>query len=148
MARANLTVNDEVVDAFKAAQEQGSSVRFLKVQIEDGKEELSLASSQPRNAGPAEDFEDLVVPALESDKACIIVFRVSAGDEDASTVFEGAGAGVPWMMVCWTPESAKVREKMLYSSSREDLKESLGRALITQEFVATAAGKFRRVIYR
>ena len=156
MARANLTVDNEVVAAFKAAQEPTSNIRYLQIEIADGKEEMSLAASVEKTGDCQSDFEfDALVPALLPDKACIIMFRVdstidapSGDDAAASTVFQGQGKAEYWLMLCWTPETARVREKMMYSSSREDLKEALGRALITQEFSATCEKEVSWALYQ
>lgn len=41
-----------------------------------------------------------------------------------------------WLLANWVPENTKVRQKMLYASSRETLKRELGSADITAEIIA------------
>lgn len=48
---------------------------------------------------------------------------------------EPPGAGA-WLLISFIPDVAKVREKMLYSSCREDLKRSLGASMFKAEYAA------------
>lgn len=41
-----------------------------------------------------------------------------------------------WLMVTWIPDGCKVRDKMLYSSSREDLKRTIGMGYFKSEYAA------------
>ena len=61
-------------------------------------------------------------------EACLVVFFLS----DALD----AGKGKSWLLLAWVPDGCRVRDKMLYSSSREDLKRSLGLGHFTEEFSA------------
>lgn len=44
------------------------------------------------------------------------------------------------MLIAWVPDDCKVRDKMLYSSSREDLKRSLGVGYFAGEYYANTRG--------
>lgn len=41
-----------------------------------------------------------------------------------------------WSLVAWIPDNCRVRDKMLYSSSREDLKKALGLGYFVSEYYA------------
>lgn len=43
-----------------------------------------------------------------------------------------------WVLLAWVPDTAKVRDKMLYSSSRDDLKRSLGLGYFVTEYYANS----------
>ena len=43
-----------------------------------------------------------------------------------------------WLLIAWVPDGCKVRDKMLYSSSREDLKRILGASLFTTDYAASS----------
>jgi hypothetical protein len=43
-----------------------------------------------------------------------------------------------WVLIAWVPDNARVRDKMLYSSSRDDLKRALGLGYFRGEFYANA----------
>ena len=45
---------------------------------------------------------------------CYILFRMDSATKDG------------WLLANWVPEKTKVRQKMLYASSRETLKKELG----------------------
>ncbi|KAH8050086.1 hypothetical protein JL722_11621 [Aureococcus anophagefferens] len=98
MARAYLAVDVELASAFLAAQED-KGLRWLKAKVEG--EAVRLVSSGRMGASIGADFD-----ALQADASLAI-------DE-------------PAFLVCWVPDSAAPRLKMIYSSSREDLKGSLG----------------------
>ncbi|CAM9837470.1 unnamed protein product, partial [Phaeothamnion confervicola] len=49
---------------------------------------------------------------------CIFLFRL--GQDGTSS------AARKWLLVAYVPDDAPVRQKMLYSSSRQDLKAALG----------------------
>jgi twinfilin-like protein len=43
-----------------------------------------------------------------------------------------------WVLLAWVPDNSRVRDKMLYSSSREDLKKSLGLGYFVGEYYANS----------
>lgn len=47
-----------------------------------------------------------------------------------------AGAPSKWVLLAWIPDNCKVRDKMLYSSSREDVKKALGLGYFASEYYA------------
>lgn len=125
MARANLAVAKEVQDCFLSAQEESSNIRVIIIEI--SKEELVLKSSEPANGSANEDF-DTLTSKLSETQAALVVFCLS----DNAT----GESGKSWMMLAWVPDGCKVRDKMLYSSSREDLKRILGLGRFSAEYSA------------
>lgn len=49
-----------------------------------------------------------------------------------------AGDSSRWVLVAWIPDNCKVRDKMLYSSSREDIKKALGLGYFMSEYYANS----------
>ena len=49
-----------------------------------------------------------------------------------------AGEPSKWILIAWVPDNCKVREKMLYSSSREDVKKTLGLGYFVSEYYANS----------
>lgn len=121
MARANLHVSQEVIDAFLSAQES-RSVRILKVRIVG--EEMTLESTLDRQADVQEDFNNLLHNSLSATEACFAIFCLT--DESQGSL--------SWLLVSWVPDGCRVRDKMLYSSSREDIKFSLGLGYFKSEY--------------
>lgn len=113
MARANLNIQQNVIDRFLAAQESRIT-RVLKIKIHE--EDLVLDNFLERQNSAADDFNDLLPTILLSNEACFVLFCLTDDDNIALT----------WLLVAWVPDGCRVRDKMLYSSSREDLKRRLG----------------------
>jgi twinfilin len=128
MARANLNVHEDVLAAFKDAQNSDSSVRSIVVKIEG--ESLVLGKSVDRAGSIEDDFNATYANCLEQNSASFVLFCQT--DECVS--------GKQWVFMCWIPDLAKVRDKMLYSSSVEDLKRSLGLGLFAQDYSCSMPG--------
>jgi twinfilin-like protein len=126
MARANLAVDQELSDAFFRAQESGAGTRILKVVIDSAAEKLVLSSTGARMGTAEEDFANVLVPSVDDTSAALLLFCLS---DDRSRAQE-------WLFLSWVPDGARVRDKMLYSSSKEDLKRSLGQGYFTSEYSA------------
>lgn len=127
MARANLSVKEEVISAFLNAQE-GRNVRIIKVRIVG--EEMVLDQVLQKEGNVAEDFNHLLRNSLGETEACFALF--CASDEDYGSL--------PWILIAWVPDGCRVRDKMLYSSSREDIKLSLGLGYFKSEYGANQIG--------
>jgi hypothetical protein len=66
---------------------------------------------------------------FQDNDASLVVFRF----DDMPT----AGT-YRWVLLAWVPDTAKVRDKMLYSSSRDDLKRALGLGYFVTEYYANS----------
>jgi hypothetical protein len=95
MARANLSISEEIVGAFHAAQES-ADIRFLKVIIRD--ESLVLDSSVPRIADAAADFNNLLPESLTDKVASFIIYRF--GDNDLKPFH--------WLLLAWVSRNGHV----------------------------------------
>ena len=118
MARANLTVSLEITESFHGAQESSSMLRALMVSIMD--ESLVLGGSMEKSGAEADDFLALKDHLKENAASLVLFCRDST---------EGV-AKKSWVLVSWIHDNCNVRDKMLYSSSREDLKRTLGVGLV------------------
>mmetsp|Transcript_27043 Transcript_27043/g.45284 ORF Transcript_27043/g.45284 Transcript_27043/m.45284 type:complete len:852 (-) Transcript_27043:160-2715(-) len=125
MARANLNIQTQVTEAFLQAQDS-KDVRIIKVKIEN--EDLTLDGVINSIGTEQEDFESLLVTSLEDTQASFALFNLSTGAAE--------NGSLKWLMVAWVPDGCRVRDKMLYSSSREDLKRSLGLGYFSAEYAA------------
>lgn len=115
MARANLHISKQLSDAFLAAQESTSTVRAIKSTIAN--EEIGLTSVIQLISSSQDDFNQILPPNCTSTEAAFFIYRLS------ETATENTRK---WLLIAWIPDGCRVRDKMLYSSSREDLKRSLG----------------------
>ena len=119
---SGIRASAELLQAFAAARD--GNVRLVKIQIEDNA--MVLKATVDIKGDEKSDFA-AVNATLEEDVPCFILFRMD------STTKEG------WLLANWVPENTKVRQKMLYASSRETLKKELGSALIGAEITAAVS---------
>jgi twinfilin len=119
MARANLNIKQEISDAFSAALES-KSVRFIKICIQD--EDMVLDEVVDKQGTLPEDFDTLLRNSLCETQAHLVLFNL--------------GNSAEWSLIAWVPDGCRVRDKMLYSSSREDLKRHLGFGHFKSEYGA------------
>jgi twinfilin-like protein len=127
MARANLNINPEIFESFQAAQDFASNIRSLKIRISG--ENLELEGIVHRQSDNASDF-NLLKETLSTTDANLVIFCVDDNSE---------GKNLSWLLFSWIPDACKVRDKMLYSSSREDLKRSLGLGYFSSEYAANVS---------
>lgn len=123
MARANLNIHTQINEEFLRAHDCGD-IRLLKVKIQD--EELILDGVVNKVGSAAEDFNSVLLDSLEDNQALFVLFRISDEPKESTA----------WTMIAWVPDMCRVRDKMLYSSSREDLKRSLGLGFFRSEYAA------------
>lgn len=126
MARANLSLSPAISAAFLAAQED-FSMRALKIGIVG--EEMTLTATVMKVHEVEDDFNVTLREHLVANDASMILFRITD---------EITPAGSKWLLFSWVPDGCRVRDKMLYSSSREDLKRSLGIGYFSSEYFATS----------
>ncbi|KAF8919315.1 hypothetical protein CPB85DRAFT_1278538 [Mucidula mucida] len=122
-ATSGIGVSPELTAEFSSAVES-KNVRFLKVSIKD--ESLIHDLSVPVDGTLSEDLNKLSSPeVLQDDIPAYILTKLD--DPPAE-----------WLVIYYVPDSAKVRDKMLYASSRNSLLRSLGSTLFTDTIFATS----------
>lgn len=124
MARSNLNISTTLTEAFLSAQQPSSGVRCIKVTIEG--ETINSSSTSQRDGSIQSDFDSIAVSMLNENEATILLFSMSDDDLDRRN----------WLLVSYIPDGCKVRDKMLYSSSRDDLKRALGLGFFVAEYSA------------
>ena len=117
---SGISASAELLAAFAAARD--GNVRLVKVQIEDSA--MVVKATEDIKGDEKSDFA-AVGAALDEDVPCYILFRMDSATKEG------------WLLANWVPENTKVRQKMLYASSRETLKKELGSAVITAEIIAS-----------
>lgn len=130
MARANLNVSQQLQSEFQKAQEPSSKIRAVKAVINE--EEISFASSLTIERTAEHDFNALVLSILKETEAAMILFRLGDDAKDKTK---------KWLLIAWIPDGCKVRDKMLYSSSRDDLKRNLGLGLFGPDYAASSVSE-------
>ena len=123
MARANLHISSQINEEFLRAHDS-KDIRLLKVKIDE--ENLILNGVVNKVGTPAEDFNTTLLESLEDNQATFALFRVTDDVSESS----------PWVLIAWVPDGCRVRDKMLYSSSKEDLKRSIGLSFFRSDYAA------------
>lgn len=124
MARSNLNISSSLTEAFLSAQQYSTGTRCIKVCIEG--EDLKLAGVVRRDGTSEADFDRLTSGTLRENEAAIVLFSLSEQASDKQN----------WTLLSFIPDGCKVRDKMLYSSSRDDLKRALGPGFFGQDYAA------------
>ena len=107
-----MAVEDEIGEKFQDFKLQKSPIRYYVYKIEN-KKTIVIASSGERSATYADFVKDL--PENEPRYGLIdLDFETKDGRPTSKLVF-----------ISWVPDTASVREKMLYSSSKESIKAAL-----------------------
>lgn len=73
------------------------------------------------------DYDKHVIPLIEENQPCYILYRL---DNKNSLGYE-------WLFISWSPDSAPVRQKMLYASTKATLKQEFGSSQIKEELHGT-----------
>ena len=116
MARAHLPVDVELASAFLQAQSQDSKVAWIACTIK-GEAVCLIKAHEDATSTTLSDTVDSLqasVPLSDEQPCFVLIAR------------ERTPTARRWQLLNWAPDCAPPRLKMLYSSTREDLKQSLG----------------------
>lgn len=111
-------------DVFASAR-GGDQYRVVKIVIED--EQLTLGSTKRTSKKWDQEFDALVLPLLEDDVPCYILYRLDSSNNQ----------GHEWILLAYSPDKSSVRHKMLYAATRATLKKEFGGGHIKDEIFAT-----------
>ena len=114
MARAHLPVDVELAQAFLQAQAVESKVAWIACNIKGEAVCLIKAHEGTEELSDTVDSLTSAVPLSDEQPAFVLIAR------------ERTPTARRWQLLNWAPDCAPPRLKMLYSSTREDLKQSLG----------------------
>jgi twinfilin len=110
MTQVTPKLSQAFVDAQKGAK------RCVIVKIKE--EKLVLADTMDRSGEEQDDFDSMNSKVGKSDTA-FLLFQLDSGR---------------WLFVSYIPDSSKVRDKMLYASSIDDLQDQLGKGFFEDTF--------------
>ena len=114
MARAHLPVDVELAQCFLQAQAQDSKVAWIACTIKGEAVCLIKAHEDATSLEATVDSLKAAIPLSDEQPAFVLIAR------------ERTPTARRWQLLNWAPDCAPPRLKMLYSSTREDLKQSLG----------------------
>jgi len=119
----------ELEDAFAKARTEGK-VRWIRVEIDFNKEPEILHNSKEHPLGDIHSDLEAAQLELKPKEPCYILFR-----KDSKNVVEELG--YEWFFISYVPDGSPVKSRMLYASSRDNLKKGLGYSYFTQELHAS-----------
>ncbi|KAF9644470.1 actin depolymerizing protein [Thelephora ganbajun] len=122
MSTSGIGPSAELTAAFSRAVDSKSTVRFIKVVISN--ESLVPAATIPPSGTFQQDLDKLV-DVLEDNIPAYILARTDKPGSD-------------WLAIFYVPDTSKVRDKMLYASTRNSVTRSLGSTHFTDSIFATS----------
>ncbi|KAL4254077.1 actin-binding proteins ADF family protein [Abortiporus biennis] len=130
-ATSGITVSEELSTTFGNAI-NSPNVRFLKISIRNE----SLVPDTTVNAtGSLEDDLNNLTNFLEDNVPAYVLVKLD-------------GPSSEWLAIHYVPDTAKVRDKMLYAASRNNLTKSLGAAHFADTIFATSKDDVTADAYR
>ncbi|KAG0215567.1 Twinfilin-1 [Mortierella sp. NVP41] len=127
-SQTGIKVSAKLSDAWKQATAPGSNVRALKVSIIN--ESLEDDGTFDIQGGFEKDFTIVHENLAEKQPA---YFLVRLGESKAST---------DWIFLCYVPDVAPIRQKMIYAATRATLSKDLGDSHFSDSIYGTNKGDF------
>ena len=130
MAASGVTVQDKVVTEYNNMK-LGRQYQCIVMKLTKDDKEIELEKTIPANACTFEDF----VSQLPNDDCRYAVY-------DFHFETPNAGQRQQLILILWCPETANIRRKMIYASSKDAMKKKL--VGITNDFQATEYSELTR----
>jgi len=128
---SGIPLSDDARVAFSDANHDSQS-RILKVQIKD--DQLKVTEKIGSGGKSWEEELDKVPALCDPADACYILYRTDIECDN----------GYQWALFCYVPDRCKVRQKMLYASTRAELKLSIGSGNFAYDLFGTVPDDFSR----
>ncbi|OAV99144.1 hypothetical protein PTTG_02888 [Puccinia triticina 1-1 BBBD Race 1] len=123
-SQSGIGVSEALSTTFVDAVSNKGSLRLILVHIENETLVPSLVRPPTESKTEVEDFE-LLADILYDDKPAYVLFRL------------GDNADEDWLFISYVPDQAKVRDKMLYASTRATISRQLGDSNFKKSMFAT-----------
>ncbi|KAK4471734.1 hypothetical protein MN116_005134 [Schistosoma mekongi] len=120
----------------KLADCKRRSDRAIKLIIED--ERIILGSIVPSNGSWEDDFDSTMRQLLYPGSPCYVFYRL-----DSLNHF-----GNDWIFINWVPETANVRQKMIYASTKATVRRQFGDNIIKDDITANAVSDIDLKAYK
>ncbi|KAI3646023.1 hypothetical protein MP228_008951 [Amoeboaphelidium protococcarum] len=127
--QSGISVSPQVVSKFKELSSNDSQ-RLMRIVINE--ETLTVASVEQKKSTWQDDFS-VATRLLQNDTPSYIVYKKDDGN---------------FILLCHVPDNAKVRDKMLYASTKATLMKELGDSLFVDSVYGTSVQDFSAEGYR
>eukprot|EP01099_Mayorella_cantabrigiensis_P002571 TRINITY_DN2122_c0_g1_i1.p1 TRINITY_DN2122_c0_g1~~TRINITY_DN2122_c0_g1_i1.p1 ORF type:complete len:368 (-),score=114.75 TRINITY_DN2122_c0_g1_i1:155-1201(-) len=128
-----ISVSSDLTHSFAEAHQKGTK-RLIKVQIVD---DVLAETGSDRPSGDFLSDLDKVPRFLDANAPSYILVRT----DDRSQ------SGYNWVFMCYVPDFAKVKEKMVYAGSRANLKLGIGASNFVDDIFGTVPEDFDKKGY-
>lgn len=125
--QTGIKANQELKKFFAKCKD--GKIRFIKISIEE--EQLVLADHKDVKNNWEKDFDKYVTPSIQENQPCYILYRLDTKNS----------SGHEWLLISWSPDTAPIRQKMLYASTKATLKQDFGSSQIKEELHGTMASE-------
>lgn len=114
--QTGITANDKLREFFGKCREGHSRGKYRMLKVIISQEELTLDEAKETKGTWKNDWDELVLSAIDDNEPCYLLYRLDEKDGDT----------FKWLMISWSPDTASVRNKMLYASTKATLKKEFG----------------------
>ncbi|XP_064632244.1 twinfilin-1-like [Lineus longissimus] len=122
--QTGIKASDDLKGFLGTAKNDGH-VRVIKIGISN--EQLVLCSSADAVGSWEEDYDSVVKPLVD-ENPCYMFYRLDSKE---------GGHAYDWVLLHYAPDDCKVRDKMLYASTKATMKQEFGGGLIKAEVFGT-----------
>jgi len=114
--QTGIEANDDLRKFFGKCREGNARAKYRLVKVVIVNEELTLDEAKETKGNWKEDWDGYVLRAIDDNEPCYLLYRMDEKD----------GETFKWLMISWSPDSASIRNKMLYASTKATLKKEFG----------------------
>lgn len=125
--QTGIKCNDDLRNFFALAKD--GRIRLIKVVINNN-EQLALDTYKEAVGDWKNDYNDCVLNTLDNKMPCYIFYRLDDKLDKTNSY--------TWLFICWSPDFANIKHKMLYAATKSTLKLEFGAGQIKDELFATA----------
>uniref|UniRef100_A0A6B2EES5 Twinfilin n=1 Tax=Phlebotomus kandelakii TaxID=1109342 RepID=A0A6B2EES5_9DIPT len=123
--QTGIKANEKLLKFFGKCKD--SKTRAVKIAIEN--EELTLSDHKEVKKDWVKDYDKCIPPMVDENTPCYILYRLDT---------KSSLGGYEWLLLSWSPDTATIRHKMMYASTKATLKNEFGSAHIKEELHATS----------
>lgn len=113
------------------------SLRYIKVGIVN--EKLVPDGKSAPSGTWEDDLDSMILPKLDENKPCYIFYRLDERNSHQNYL---------WVFMSYTPDTAQVRDKMLYAATKATVKKAFQSGVVVDDIAATSKGELSLEGYR
>ncbi|CAH1170374.1 unnamed protein product [Phaedon cochleariae] len=121
--QTGIRANEQLRKFFAKCKD--GKIRVVKVSINE--EQLVFDEHKDVKSNWEKDYDKYIAPLIEDNQPCYLLFRLDSKNS----------SGYEWLLISWSPDTAPIRQKMLYASTKATLKQEFGSSHIKEEIHAT-----------